>query len=105
MPPAVHLPVQSSRQTALHWPTFVHDGWQCGNVPQMMSQLAPPTHAQLESLHAQVAPEHVGDALGPQASAMSPTNAKEATKAFKARELYSHLRLLASFVAWLRAPN
>ena len=97
VPPAVHLPVQSSRQTALHCSTFVHEGWQCGNVPQMMSQLAPPVHAQLESLHAHVAPEHVGDALGPQARAMTAAAAKDATKAFKARELYSHLRLLASF--------
>jgi hypothetical protein len=50
-----------------------------------MSQLDPPTHEQLESLHAHVAPVHVGCALDPQASAMTPTNAKEATKAFKSR--------------------
>jgi hypothetical protein len=47
--PLVHLPVQSSRQTALHWPTLVHEALQRGKVPQMMSQLAPPVHAQFES--------------------------------------------------------
>jgi len=75
----------------------VHVGSHRENVPQTMSQLVPPLHTQLESLHAHAAPVHVGCALGPHASAMIPANAKDAMKAFKARELYSHLRLLASF--------
>jgi len=103
--PPVHLPVQSSRHTALHCPTFVHEGSHRGKVPQTMSQLAPPVHAQLESLHAHVAPAHVGAALAPQARATATVTAKEATKAFKRANSIRTFGFLLASPSWLRAQN
>ncbi len=79
--PSVHLPVQLSRHWALHCDTFVHSTLQPGKVPQMTSQLAPPTHEHVESWHVHVAPVHVGCAVGAHAAITTIANATEAVTA------------------------
>lgn len=80
--PPLHLPVQSSRHSTLHCVTPLHVVLHRGKVPQTTSQLAPPLHAQSEPWQTQVAPVHVGCALGPHAS---PTSIATHTEAKKAR--------------------
>jgi hypothetical protein len=94
--PPLHLPVQSSRQTTLHCPTFVHVASHRGRTPHMTSQLSPPAHAQSLSLQMHVSPVHVGCALGPHAP--NATNAKDARTMTRAARigggLYSHSGVL-----------
>jgi len=87
--PPLQVPVQSSRQTTLHSVTALHDVLHRGNVPQVTSQLAPPSHAHSEPLHAQLCPVQVGEALGPHDTTTATTNDTPITSDRIIADLYS----------------
>lgn len=88
--PAVHVPVHSSRQVTLHSVTLEHATLQPGEVPHMTSQLAPAMHVQLDPLHPHATPTHIGEAVGPQATAMAATSATKIMGRHMPRTLSRH---------------